>query len=241
MDPTSELFSAEATMAELFGSDEEEAQDVKVKPETKKIPPPKRRPMKSHHVRSSVKSLLNRMRRRRKVVRKRLITFSDQVDTRWLANNRLKQQVRPVVASYTQAMKILEGKREVDRAALIKAMAGMMHVTVRLFRTQDKHRADLTTMGKEASQNKTQLSEFIGSVLAEAHHALLEVPPYLPELDEVLTTSFFQLRCCKRPTDPKKLFSRRNQVAAKTMTKAALASIPDATVQPRLSTEEIVA
>jgi len=231
MNPTTELFpETPVTMAELFGSDnEEEEVEVKVKIEPKIRP--KKIPMKrAHHVRSSVRSILNQIKRRGKKVRKELITFSDKMDTRWLAENRLKQRVRPLVASYKRAMGILNKKQKVDRLALTQSMRGIMEIAVKLFRTQERVKTDLPAIRTELSKMKTQMDNFVTTILSVAQKVLIDIPPYLPDSEEILTASFFQLRAVKRPIDPKKLFSRRNQAAAKTMRKSASESIPDAAI-----------
>lgn len=236
MEPTDDLWDKDApevTMTELFGSDEDD--DDVPQPEPKKRIPPARPRMKPSRLRSSVRSLLNHMRRRKKKVRSELAKFQNRVDTRWLANNRLKQRVRPVVANYTRAKKLLEGKKEINRKELLGYLNGLLERTVQLLRTQDQMRADLATLSTEASRTQSHVTEFMNSVLIAGKQALVEMPPFIPESSEVLAASFYQLRSCNRPIDPRKLFNRRSQAAAKNRAKEASGVIPDAApLQPKV-------
>lgn len=235
MDPTAELFfggaAEDVTMAELFGSDEEDASDPEDASDKKKKIAIKKPKLKNRRLNSSARAIVNHMKRRKRRVLRELVQFTDRVDTEWLNNHRLKQRVRPVVSNYTRAKKILEGRKEVDRKKLLEAMNALLERTVQLLRTQDKMRADLAELSAQASRTKTHVREFVNSVLVAGKQALVEVPPFLPATEEALKVSFFQLRSCNRPTDPRKLFSRRSQAAAKSMAKEASGDIPDAAPQ----------
>ena len=247
MDPTSELFfgtgatAPAPTMAELFGSSSDDDDDAAVAATPmpkKKVPIVK--PIRKHRwVRSSARSIVNQMRKPRRKVMRNLAKFANRVDTEWLANNRLKHRVKPVVFNYTHAKKILQGRKEIDRNQLLMHMNALLEHTVQLFRTQDDLRDQLASMSKEVSHMKRDMGEFVSSVLISAKAVLVDVPPFLPNSDDVMATSFFQLRACNRPTDPRKLFSRRSQAAAKSMSKEAAASIPDAAVPSSVASVNI--
>lgn len=202
-------------------------------------PPPKKKPRVSSNanikIRSAVRSIVKARNTAGKRVCKRIIELQDTVDTQWLSNNRLKHQVKPVVSNFINSKAAIEALvpdqttlSASQKEALLLYLNKLVSCATQLMRTQEKLDKKLVEMSRESQLTRTEVLEFMRSTLTMGRAALKELPPYMPEKDAIISASFYQLRMCEQPIDPRKLFSRRNQQASKAMAKTAASAIPDA-------------